>query len=194
MLTIDLLRHGALEGGVKYRGKIDDPLTLQGRQSMDRVWGQLVGEIECIVTSPLSRCASPAKAWAQQAGIHCIIESRLAEMNYGEWEGKTIETIKREYPGMLEQWRTDPTGMRPPGGEAPEELRKRLSEWWEEARIRFDGHHILLVAHSGSLRMLITLLLGQPIAYTRTIDMPYICWNRIIHRQGESRMMDVNRG
>jgi len=194
MITIDLLRHGALEGGIKYRGKVDDPLTSEGRLAMDRVWTQLAAEVDCIIASPLCRCATPARVWAQQAGIHCIIESRLAEMDYGAWEGKTIETIKREYPGMLERWRADPTGMRPPGGESPEELRQRLYEWWEEVRVCFDGYHILLVAHSGSLRMLIALLLGQSIAYTRTIDMPYACWNRIIHIQGKSRLIDINRG
>jgi len=194
MLIVDLLRHGALEGGVKYRGRVDDPLTDEGRRAMDLVWTQLAADVGCIMTSPLRRCADPAKAWAQQANIDCLVEARLAEMDYGNWEGKTMETIRQEYPGMLERWRADPTGMRPPGGESPEELRARLRDWWTEIREKFDGRHLLVVAHSGSLRMLLALLLEQPIAYTRTVDMPYACWHRItICRQGEIRLTRMDR-
>ncbi len=179
MLTVDLLRHGALQGGVKYRGRTDDPLTAEGRQAMDQVWQQLAGEVDYIITSPLSRCAAPARAWAAESGTTCIIEPRLAEMDYGAWEGKTMAAIQQAYPDMLERWRADPTGMRPPGGESPEELRTRLTDWWIEALEKFDGSHLLVVAHSGSLRMLIALLRDKPIAYTRSIDMPYASLYRI---------------
>ncbi len=189
MLTLDLLRHGALEGGVKYRGTVDDPLTPDGRAAMDQVWQQLRRDVDLIIASPLSRCAEPVRAWAAEAGIECRVDARLAEMAYGAWEGKTVAEIRRRWPGMLDQWRADPTGMRPPGGESPEELRERLHDWWTDARTQFDDAHLLIVAHSGSLRMLIALLLEQPIAYTRSLDMPYACHYRISHSNGRSRLI-----
>jgi len=179
MLTVDLLRHGALTGGIKYRGQTDDPLTIQGRTDMDLVWQKLAAEADMIITSPLSRCAEPATAWAKQARIPCIIEPRIAEMHYGAWEGKTSETIKTEFPGMLEQWRRDPTGMRPPGGESVDELRQRVHAWLMEIVQRYQNKQLLVVSHSGTLRMLIALALGAPIAGTRHIDMPYACWSRL---------------
>jgi len=188
MLTLDLLRHGALEGGIKYRGRVDDPLTEQGRSQMDRVWQSVAHEVDCLFASPLSRCAEPATAWGAKAGIACIIEDRLAEMDYGRWEGKTIPEIQQGYPGMLDRWRADPTGMRPPDGESPEELRARLAEWWEEISEHYSGQHLLVVAHSGSLRMLIALLLEQPIAYTRQLDMPYAVLHRIVSHQGRNSL------
>ncbi|TLS69161.1 histidine phosphatase family protein [Mariprofundus erugo] len=179
MLTLDLLRHGALQGGVKYRGQTEGILTQDGYNSMDAVWQQLAGHIDCIVTSPLSRCANPATAWAKQQDIPCIIEPRVAEMHYGAWEDKTAAEIGREFPGMIEQWRRDPTGMRPPGGESPEELRLRLHSWLTETIATCQGQHLLLVSHSGSLRMLISMALGAPIAATRQLSMPYSCWSRL---------------
>jgi len=185
-MTLDLLRHGELQGGVKYRGRTDDPLTSEGRKAMDRVWRRLAEDVDAIIASPLRRCAEPATAWAAEIGMDCILEPRLAEMDYGAWEGKTVEEITRAYPGVLERWRADPTGMRPPGGESPASLRLRLADWWAEAQQQFSGSHILIVAHSGSLRMLIALLLNQPVAYTRQIDMPYACRKRFTIRQGEA--------
>ena len=53
--VIDLLRHGDVEGGRKYRGQLDDPLSELGWEQLRNVtsnkqnWQQ-------IVTSPLKRC------------------------------------------------------------------------------------------------------------------------------------------
>ncbi|PJA31522.1 MAG: cobalamin biosynthesis protein CobC [Zetaproteobacteria bacterium CG_4_9_14_3_um_filter_53_7] len=193
MLTMDLLRHGALEGGVKYRGRVNDPLTADGRQQMARVWSRLHGKIDLIICSPLSRCAEPSLAWAAEAGIECRIEPRVSEMFYGEWEGKTSAQIQQQYPGLLEQWRHNPEGMRPPGGESPEELRQRITDWWSETCITHQNRHLLLVAHSGSLRMLIAHILAAPIATTRNLEMPYGCWSRIFHEHQRNTLQFHNR-
>lgn len=185
MLIVDILRHGELRGGVKYRGRVDDPLTIKGRQSMDAVWQQLKGNVDAIISSPLSRCADPARDWADEAGISLLIDERLAELHYGAWEGMTSEQIEQAYPGMLKQWREDPTGMRPPGGESPEELRDRLNDWWQGC-IREEKHkHLLVISHSGSLRMLLAIALGAPIATTRRFAMPYACWSRLHIEHGK---------
>jgi len=190
MLTIDILRHGALQGGKKYRGQIEAALTPEGREAMNQIWHPLSKQVTCIITSPLSRCAEAASDWAAQTNIPCIIEPRIAEMYYGDWEDKTVEHIEQISPGMLQQWRKDPTGMRPPGGgESPEELQLRISEWWQETCATVTDQHILVVGHSGSMRMLITHALNQPISATRKIDMHYACWKRLQHEHGETRLM-----
>ncbi len=181
MLSIDLLRHGALHGGIKYRGQTEAELTPAGREAMNHVWQSRAGSVDCIFTSPLSRCAEAATDWAKQANIPCIIEPRLAEMHYGAWEDKTAPQIEHISPGMLQQWRKDPTGMRPPGGESPEELRQRITSWWQETSATRLNQHIFVVGHSGSLRMLIAVALNLPIAATREMDMPYASWNRLYH-------------
>ncbi|RLL55606.1 histidine phosphatase family protein [Mariprofundus sp. EBB-1] len=191
MLTIDVLRHGALQGGIKYRGQIEAELTSQGRLAMDQVWQPLSEQVECIITSPLSRCATAATDWAKRADIPCIIEPRIAEMHYGAWEDKTIEEIEQISPGLIQQWRQDPTGMRPPGGESPEELRERIAEWWQETTSNMTDGHILVVGHSGSMRMLIAHALNLPIAATRDMHMPYASWKRLQHDQTTTRLIPV---
>ena len=191
MLTIDILRHGALQGGIKYRGQIEADLTIDGRESMDQVWLQLADRVECIITSPFSRCSAAATDWAKQSNIPCISEPRLSEMYYGDWEDKTAEQIEQVSPGVLQQWRRDPTGMRPPGGgESPEELQQRIASWWHETTEKMNNKHILVVGHSGSMRMLITYALGLPISATREIEMPYACWKRLSYNASGTRLTD----
>lgn len=191
MLTIDILRHGALQGGVKYRGQIEADLTPEGREAMDQAWQPLAKQVEYIITSPLSRCAQAATDWAEQAAIPCIIEPRIAEMHYGAWEDKTIEEIEQISPGLIQQWRKDPTGMRPPNGESPEELRERIADWWQETITSMINKHILVVGHSGSMRMLIAHALNLPISATRDMHMPYACWKRLQHDQTITQSVTV---
>ncbi len=193
MITVDLLRHGELEGGVRYRGCVDDPLTAEGYRQMERVWQRVRDDIDVIVTSPLQRCADPATQWAAVREIPCIIEPRVMEMHYGDWEGQTAAEIRQQWPGMLERWRRDPSGMRPPGGESPEELRQRLQQWWQSCIEQYAGQHVLLIAHSGSLRMLLAIVLQAPIAMTRNIDMPYACWSRVGAEQDQAWLEFFNR-
>lgn len=182
MLTVvDLLRHGELAGGIKYRGQTDDPLTIKGRADMDAVWAHLRGKVEVIVTSPLGRCREPAQNWAKDAGIPCLIEDRMREMHYGDWEGLTREQIEQRFPGMLAQWRTNPEGMHIPGAESLEAFSDRVLDGIEHIFRTCAGRHVLLVAHSGSLRMLLMHVLGGPMATARRFTMPYAGWSRIQH-------------
>lgn len=187
MMKVDLLRHGELVGGVKYRGqKVDDPLTEGGRRQMDAVWSHLDGEVDLIITSPLSRCSGPAKEWAGVASIPCIEEPRILELAYGEWDGLSKDEVRAKYPGMLEQWRANPEGMRIPGAETMAELQVRVAAFWEECVAQHHGKHLLVLGHSGSLRTLIAHVLAAPVATTRRISFPYGCWSRIVLDDGSS--------
>lgn len=194
MITVDLLRHGELEGGVKYRGQVDDPLTEAGRMDMDLVWQQLTGDIDLIISSPMSRCLGPATGWAASVGIECLTDSRIAEMHYGEWEGFTSKEIMARYPGLLEQWRADPESVSVPGGESIHQLRDRIADFWSDICEKHDGKRLLVVAHSGSLRMLIAHVLSAPIISTRHMQMPYACWSRAMHDHGSSQLLFHHHG
>ena len=184
MLIIDVLRHGALQGGVKYRGALDEALTQTGREAMDDVWQQLQHDVDTIMTSPLSRCAKPALSWAEQAGIPCVVEPAIQELSYGDWEGLTAEQIEQTYPGVLQAWRQDPTDMTPPNGESMLAFSQRIQSFLNTLVQQHQEGHILLVAHSGSIRMLIAHALQAPIVSTRHLSMPYACWSRLLVKEG----------
>ncbi|MDQ7001670.1 MAG: histidine phosphatase family protein [Ghiorsea sp.] len=196
MLTIDLLRHGELEGGVKYRGALDEALTQVGEEAMDKVWQCLQDEVGTIICSPLSRCAKPASLWAKQSGVPCVIEPAIQELSYGDWEGLTAQAIQDAYPGMLEAWRQDPTHMTPPHGEPMSDFSQRIHIFLHDLIQSHPKGHVLLVAHSGSIRMLIAHALQAPIKSTRHLSMPYACWSRLVVKNGQvslqfhARVMD----
>ncbi|MDX8383884.1 MAG: histidine phosphatase family protein [Ghiorsea sp.] len=189
MLIIDLLRHGALEGGVKYRGSIDDPLTSQGREVMNQMWAKVEHDVTTIISSPLSRCAQPAQAWAKSAAIDCLLEPKIQELYYGDWEGKTAAEISQHKPELLKQWRTDPSSMTPPNGESMQVFSQRVQSFLQALIEQYDDEHVLVVAHSGTTRMLIAHALQAPIASTRHLHMPYACWSRLQVKDGHVSLL-----
>ncbi len=193
MLTIDFLRHGELEGGIKYRGCMDDALTIQGRESMDKVWCAVADKVTQIISSPLRRCAVPAKDWAKQAGLVCQMDRRLQELAYGDWEGLTPADIEREYPRLFAAWRKDPTHLTPPHGESMHDFSRRVFSFMDELLSTHSDEHVLLVTHSGTMRLMLAYMLGAPIKSTRHLMMPYACWSRAQVEDGHARLVFHHR-
>ena len=69
--TVDLLRHGQTEGGQKFRGALDDPLSSLGWKQLRISVGDYLGW-QVIVSSPLIRCAAFAKELAERLDLSLI--------------------------------------------------------------------------------------------------------------------------
>ena len=93
--TIDLIRHGEPVGGRKYRGQINDPLSDRGWMQMrEAVADQSPWDI--IISSTLSRCLDFARELGQRSGIDVKADSRLMEIGFGEWEGRSAMELEQE--------------------------------------------------------------------------------------------------
>jgi len=191
--SIDMLRHGELLGGVRYRGNTEAGLTAAGRADMDAVWAQLAESVDLIVTSPLGRCRMPAVEWAVQAGIACEVVDDFREMHYGKWEGLSAGEIEQQFPGQLARWRENPVGMRIPGAESIEEFSGRVVRAWETTLHAYAGRHLLLLAHSGTLRVIMAHVLGAPLPSTRRFSVPYAAWCRVLKTECGYLLTHLNR-
>lgn len=88
------------------------------------------------------------------------IEPALREVDFGEWEGKTLQWAERNAPELLAQRRCDPVRFRPPGGESIEDAAARLRPLADRLR---DRERTLVIAHRLSLGILERLLRGLPL-------------------------------
>jgi len=189
MKHIDLLRHGALHGGVRYRGSMEEELNDLGWQQMQARWQQLQPGVDVIICSPLSRCAQPAKQWAAEKKIPCVLMPELQEMHYGLWEGKTKQDIQCEFPAMLEQWRRDPVHMQIPEAESLLNFQTRVLRGWQEILARYAQQQVLIVTHSGVFRLILSHILGADLAALRRFQVNYAAWARLEHQQGQAVML-----
>lgn len=159
--TIDLMRHGEPVGGSRYRGQIDDPLSDKGwRQMRAAVAGHCPWQV--VVTSPLRRCAAFAEELAQDHGLPLLFEPRLKEIGFGAWEGRTKAEITAEDAQALTRFYADPIAHRPAGAEPLAAFQRRVAAAWNELIAAQAGRQVLVVAHAGVIRMVLSYVLGAP--------------------------------
>lgn len=172
MTLIGLLRHGEAQGGPRFRGSTDDPLTDTGLVQMHaaidggRRWDR-------IITSPLIRCAAFASAVARQRAIPLAFDERIKEMHFGVWEGRTAAQIVSEDSDALTRFWVDPAAHPPPGGEPFARFQARVLSAWNDIVRKYTGQQVLLVTHGGAIRVMLCHTLQRPFAALFDIDVPH---------------------
>ena len=189
---IDLLRHGQPEGGDRFRGMQDDPLNDNGWQQM-RASVAGMAPWEVVVTSPLRRCAEFAAELAERHGLPLETEPRLAEMAFGEWEGKSYDELKASNPAAVQAFFANPVHNIPPGGEPLQDFCERVNAAWDALVERHQGRHLLVVCHGAVMRVIYRRILNTPLDALFRIEVPYACLTRI-RRHPEGDQLVFHRG
>src|SRR5215470_11927511 len=119
-VVVVLVRHGETEwsSSGRHTSYTDVALTPHGCDQAHALAGRLAEiDFSLVLTSPRAR----ARMTCELAGLAARAEvtDDLAEWNYGDYEGRTTESIREESPG----W-TIFTGD-PPGGETADEVAMR---------------------------------------------------------------------
>ncbi|GBQ26653.1 phosphoglycerate mutase [Gluconacetobacter azotocaptans] len=109
-----------------------------------------------IHASPASRCRQVAERIAARAGIALRVDPRLAELDFGAWEGQSWDSIDR---ATLDAWAADPEGFAPPGGEAGRGLLHRVQSFWHD--MLAQGAPACVLSHGGPLRLMEGLAAGR---------------------------------
>ncbi|MCP5159137.1 MAG: histidine phosphatase family protein [Gammaproteobacteria bacterium] len=183
---VDLLRHGEPEGGQKFRGAIDDPLSPRGWEQMQAAVGDY-REWETIISSPLMRCAAFARALAGQLNCPLEIVEEFTEIRFGVWEGCSVAEVHETDPQALARFWRDPIAYPIPDGEPVTDFDRRINHAWRALLERYRGRHVLLVAHGGVIRMVLRQLLEMPVRRIWRIEAPFASLSRMrIHRDPEA--------
>jgi broad specificity phosphatase PhoE len=115
-----VVRHGETAWSLsdRHTGSTDLPLTVHGQEAA-RALGQCIRRTTFthVISSPLQRARRTCEL--ARPDLRAEIESDLSEWNYGDYEGKHSDDIRKERPG----WNVFNDGC--PGGETPEQIAAR---------------------------------------------------------------------
>ncbi|MCM6772465.1 MSMEG_4193 family putative phosphomutase [Nocardia sp. CDC159] len=99
-MTVILLRHGVSASNTARTLAGRSPgvdLTDRGREQAQAVAARLGAlPIEHIVASPLLRCQRTIAPLADKLGLRPQVEEALAEVDYGDWTGRTLDELVKE--------------------------------------------------------------------------------------------------
>lgn len=116
-----------------------------------------------MLSSPAQRCLKLAHAIAGPCPV--AVDSRLQEMDFGDWEGQRWSALPR---ADLDRWADDVVGFCPPGGERFLDVLVRLRQTLDT----LQAPH-LIVTHAGVIRAAQHALGGLPLLEAAAWPVPY---------------------
>ncbi len=150
-----LVRHGVTDFNNEYRfqGHSDRPLNEAGRAAIPAVINALRSWNPAVIyTSDLLRASEMAEAVGHELAIPVKPDKALRECSYGRWEGKTVEEVREEFPGELEEWENDEADYPRGGGESLRQMRDRSWACLEAIAEAHRGETVVIFSHSGPVR------------------------------------------
>ncbi len=171
MLRLFLLRHGqtAMSRADLFCGRrLDPPLTAEG-VAMAEAFASAYRKMSwaAIYSSPLDRALSTAAPLAHTLAIPVEERDELAEIDYGEWDGKSVDEVSRDHHVAYERWTADPAWNPPPGGETAVALAQRVTRVIEQIDLAHRDGNVLVVSHKASIRVALCALLGVDVGRFR---------------------------
>ena len=160
---IVLVRHGRTDQNRRgvLLGRADPPLDATGRDQAAALAAavpeMLDGRVPvAVVASPLRRTMETADAIAAPLGLTVERDSRLIEMDYGEWDEQPLADLA---PEVWAQWRQDPD-FRAPGGESLAEVQARVGECAADLLERAGDGVVIAVSHVSPIKAAVVWALG----------------------------------
>lgn len=167
MTTLYLIRHGEAMGNVQlqFQGKIDKPLTARGLEQTRYLEQRFASiPVDVLYSSPLNRAYETAAAVSRATGCKIHVEPMLAEIDGGDWEGKSWKELPDLYPEAFDDWVNHPARFQAPGGESMEQVYQRAAAILTEIIGRHPGKRIAVATHGCFIRNALCFLLGYPIS------------------------------
>lgn len=154
-MEIHLIRHTkvAVSNSICY-GKTDVELSDEWENDFKEI--VLDKDYHSVYSSPLKRCTQLASYF----GFNFKTDQRIAEFNFGDWEMKAWNEIP---PEQIDPWYLDFVNVTPPNGENVLSLQVRVKDFMEEIQKKHEHDKILIITHSGVIRLILQYVLEFPI-------------------------------
>ena len=160
-----LIRHCQVADSTRGRciGRTDVALSAGGVASAERLAGDFASvSVHAVYSSPLRRARETAAPLAAAAGCDVVIAPGLAEVDFGDFEGRAFDEIAAAQPDLYEQWMATPAQVRFPGGESFPDLKSRAVASVTGVLHRHPGAAVVLLSHAGPIRAILADLLELP--------------------------------
>lgn len=158
---LTLIRHGQTDANIddRWQGVTDGELTLDGRAQAAALADWYPG-LDSLYSSPLRRAQDTATALADVLGVEVGNHDGVTEMDLGEWEDQTTQTIQDGWKQLWEQ--IYDRGEDLPRGSSGESLTTtaaRMEAALQELAHRHAGAKVGVVSHGGTIRAYVLDLL-----------------------------------
>jgi broad specificity phosphatase PhoE len=167
MTTIILARHGETEWNAEeiFRGRVDVELNETGIREAELLAEHLsYMTIAAVYSSPLKRALQTAEMIARHHDVKVEVSPQLIDLDYGEWQGLSHETVRDRYGQLYHEWLNSPQLVKMPAGESLGDVKNRAISLVEDITAKAEDT-VVLVSHRVVHKVLICALLALDSAH-----------------------------
>jgi probable phosphoglycerate mutase len=168
-----LMRHAPTDWNAdgRLQGTTDIPLSAAGEVAAQNWRLPAPADRWRRLSSPLVRARRTAELIQPSAPV--TVDSRLREMSFGVWEGKSVAQLRAEGGETFAAAERLGVDFHPPGGESPRRTMERLAAWVRE--IVAGGEPVVAVSHKAAIRALLALATGWDMTGRQPIKLDWRC-------------------
>ena len=165
-MQVSVIRHTKvnLPSSVCY-GQTDVDLAGSFEDEVKIIQDKIDDNFDAVFSSPLNRCLQLSQTFSTEI----MIDERLKEFNFGDWEMQNWIDIN---PEEINPWYNDFVNTKTPNGESMNEMFFRLNSFMNDLRQQ-DFENVLIVTHGGIIRLIWCYLLQIPLKNTFKIPVDY---------------------
>jgi len=185
MTAIYLIRHGQTEWNREeiFRGRADVPLDDLGRRQAEALGRAFVKqgiEKPLFISSPLKRARETADTAAGFLGVTELkTDKAFIDLSFGEWEGRSVTDVQKEYPVLYRSWLEHPENVIFPGGEQLDEAADRAEEGLYRVANANRGKDVVIVTHRVISKVLLCRILSAGIKAFWKLRQDTACLNEL---------------
>ncbi|MCS7246971.1 MAG: histidine phosphatase family protein [Anaerolineales bacterium] len=167
-------------------------LNRQGREQAEML-AKLLERVplKAVYSSPLERALETAEPLAKMHHLEVVREEGLIELDYGEWQGKSLRGLRR-----LKSWRTvqsSPSLTQFPQGERISEAQHRVVQaLYRIAEKHADEDWIACISHADPIKLAVAYFLGIPLDLYQRISISLASITALYLGRESVRLVAVN--
>jgi len=193
-----LIRHGEAAANVEGvpLGQNDSPLTERGKEQA-RKTGKFLKDknIDALYSSDLGRAVETAEIISGEISLDVKTTPAFRELSLGKWQGLSYEQLRAKSIALTKKMKEkgiDEKEIRAPGGENTFDHRQRAIDKLEELVEKHEGENIVVVAHSGTNKVILGAVRGRPVREYYQIHQANCCINEIHSTPSVYEVVKIN--
>ena len=176
MTTLLLIRHGESLANLSryFAGHKDPALTPLGLRQAECTAAFLAARYPIckVYSSDLKRAFQTGEAVAEKLSLPVCQDRDLREIYAGQWEGKTFDELREQFPEDYHQWLTDIGYCCPTGGESAAQLLARVAAALHRIAEENPDSVVAVATHATVIRAIQSKLSGVGLAGMK--DVPWV--------------------
>jgi broad specificity phosphatase PhoE len=193
--TLSLIRHAEVEAryhGI-FGGQIDMELSPRGHEQAAALAKYLHRiPVTAIYASPMKRVRQTLQPWVVNGIPKPVILPDLREVGFGDWTGLSYAEVQSRFGVSAWQWLHQLEATAIPNAESSRTFRERVEPCLRQIIRDHPGQEVAIVCHGGVIRMMLAILLEQPLPRMGAFQIEYASVTRVRLRPEQTELQLVN--